>query len=131
MAKVTYLGPGDAVELDGLRFERGKAYEVTNEQFARIRASDPRAAVDGTTSAETPLEHARILEAPGQAREKAARDRRLEEERQQDELEKLQDQAAERAAKSATEEQARQVKRQKERDEARAEAAKMPRGGKG
>lgn len=131
MAKVTYLGPGDAVELDGLRFERGKSYEVTNEQLQRIRASDPQAAVDGTTTVESPLERAKILAAQGDLREKAARERRLEEEQQQDEIERLNRESAERAEKSARDEAERQAKRQKERDALRAEAAKTPRGGKG
>lgn len=129
MAKMTYLGPGDAVELDGLRFERGKEYTVTNAQLARIRVSDPRAAVDGTTTAESRLDEAKILAAQADEREKAAHARRLEEERQQDELDKLERESAERAEASARAEDARQAKRQKERDEARA-GAKKPLGGK-
>jgi hypothetical protein len=37
--KATYKGPGDAVELDGLRVEKGKATELDFEQITRIRAA--------------------------------------------------------------------------------------------
>lgn len=49
MAKVTYHGPGESVEIDGKTIERGKSVELDADQLARLRASDPAAevSVDG------------------------------------------------------------------------------------
>lgn len=43
--KITYNGPGDAVELDGLSIKKGEVTEVTAAQYARITA-DREAQVD-------------------------------------------------------------------------------------
>lgn len=37
--KATYKGPGDIVELDGLKVEKDKPTELTVEQIGRIRAA--------------------------------------------------------------------------------------------
>ncbi len=44
--KVTYRGPGDTVELDGIVVKKGEAVEVTHEQYQRIQNSDPEAKVE-------------------------------------------------------------------------------------
>lgn len=44
--RVTYRGPGDTVELDGMVVKKGEAVEVTHEQYQRIQNSDPEAKVD-------------------------------------------------------------------------------------
>ena len=50
--KVTYRGPGDTVELDGIVVKKGEAVEVTHEQYQRILNSDPEAKVDVAKSAD-------------------------------------------------------------------------------
>lgn len=46
MPKAIYRGPGDSVELDGVKVEKGKSIELTHEQINRVRASDPQAVID-------------------------------------------------------------------------------------
>lgn len=46
MPKATYKGPGDSVEVDGIKVEKGKAVELTHEQVTRIQASDAAAIID-------------------------------------------------------------------------------------
>lgn len=44
MAKVTYHGPGESVEIDGIAIEAGKSADLDTGQVARLRA-DPAAEV--------------------------------------------------------------------------------------
>lgn len=124
MATVVYNGPGDAVELDGLRLERGKKYEVTNGQLARIRASDPLAAVEGQTAFESPHTEARILATQSADREKIGADRRKAELEEQREVLRLEDEARARDQRSAEAAEAAEQKLRKERETARAGSAK-------
>jgi len=43
---VVYSGPGDMVTFDGIRVKRGQTVELTQQQIARLRASDPDAKVE-------------------------------------------------------------------------------------
>lgn len=120
MGKAIYHGPGDAIEMDGLRFERGTTYAMTNGQITRIRASDPNAAVEIVDSApETPLELAKITDAQDRMRDDAIAAADKEAARAQDEADKLARASAERTAKAAAERE----KTAAERDAARREAA--------
>jgi hypothetical protein len=124
MAKAIYHGPGDGVELDGLRLERGESYLLTNEQILRVRASDPVAYVEVTEATpETALELVKIADAQARIRERAQAAADQEQRKAEDEADKLQREANERAQKAARdrEETAR------ERDVARREAAATPR----
>lgn len=58
MPRAIYRGPGDYVELDGIRVNKGKGEDLTPEQISRIEASDPEAVIDvvrekGKTDART------------------------------------------------------------------------------
>ncbi len=66
--KVTYRGPGDTVEFDGVVITKGEAAEVTPEQYHRLLASDPEAKVD-VVNEKTPDEE-RIRESQAKARER-------------------------------------------------------------
>ncbi len=66
--KVTYRGPGDTVELDGVVITKGEAAEVTPEQYHRLLASDPEAKVD-VVNEKTPDEE-RIRESQAKTRER-------------------------------------------------------------
>lgn len=46
MTRAIYRGPGDYVELDGIKIEKGKAVNLTAEQIARVQASDAAAVID-------------------------------------------------------------------------------------
>lgn len=72
--KVTYRGPGDAVELDGLRIKKGEIVEVTYEQYTRILGSDPDARVDVTSNkGDDDEDTQRIKQAQANARERGVR----------------------------------------------------------
>jgi hypothetical protein len=45
MRRIVYLGPGDMVELDGLKVRKGEPIDLTPAQVARVQASDPEARV--------------------------------------------------------------------------------------
>ncbi len=66
--KVTYRGPGDTVELDGIVVTKGEGIEVTPEQYNRLITSDPEAKVD-VVNEKTPDEE-RIRESQAKARER-------------------------------------------------------------
>jgi len=66
--KITYRGPGDAVELDGIEIRKGEAIEVTHEQYQRIQNSDPEAKVD--VSNEKTADPERVRESQAKARER-------------------------------------------------------------
>lgn len=120
MAKATYLGPGDSVEIDGLRIEANKTYDLTNEQIGRLRASDPRAAVEVTDSApETPIALARIRDSQDRAREAAADEAAKQAEKEADEAARIERESAARTAQAA---EARSAA-SREREAARREAA--------
>lgn len=38
MAKVTYLGPGDSLEIDGVVLDKGQTVDLLPEQVVRLRA---------------------------------------------------------------------------------------------
>jgi len=46
MTKAIYRGPGDSVEIDGIKIEKGKSVDLTAEQITRVQASDPAAVID-------------------------------------------------------------------------------------
>jgi len=72
MAKVTYHGPGEKVEIDGLTIERGKVTELDPEQVARLRA-DPAAEVTIEDDAiDSPEERERIRATQDDQRDSAA-----------------------------------------------------------
>ncbi len=114
MAKVTYRGPGDGVELDGLRIERGKPVELLGDQVSRLRTSDAHAVVevetDGPEDART---IARIRALQDEQREKLA------DERDKDETE-----TAEFVVKNEKATADRTAKKSAERDRVRAESAR-------
>jgi hypothetical protein len=126
--KAKYLGPGDAVELDGLRFERGETIEITSEQLTRIRASDAHAAVEVVKAEpETPLVLARIGADQDKARTQGALEREKREQDELDERNRLANEAGERATKAAAERQ----KLAEDREQARREGvAAQAQGGK-
>ena len=66
--KVTYRGPGDAVELDGIVITKGEATEVTPDQYQRLLTSDAEAKVD--VSNEKTADPERIRESQAKARER-------------------------------------------------------------
>lgn len=47
--KGVYNGPGDSVQVDGIEFAKGETVDVTADQVARIRASDPDARFEVTS----------------------------------------------------------------------------------
>lgn len=112
--KATYRGPGDAIELDGLRFEKGETYDVTADQVARMRVSDPAAAVDVTGSGvETADETAqirakqnRLRERQAADRERAAREAAREADRMAREDEERAQKAAEKSERAAAKKEA-------------------------
>jgi hypothetical protein len=116
--KAKYLGPADAVELDGLRFERGETIEITSEQHTRILASDPNAAVEVVKAeTETPLVLARIGGDQDKARTQAALERETREQDELDERNRLANEAGERATKAAAARQKLTEDREKARRE--------------
>ena len=66
--KITYRGPGDMVELDGIVITKGEAIEVTPDQYNRLLASDPAAKVD-VSNEKTP-DPERIRESQVKTRER-------------------------------------------------------------
>lgn len=46
MPRAIYRGPGDYVELDGIKVEKGNGIDLTQEQITRIAASDAAAVID-------------------------------------------------------------------------------------
>lgn len=66
--KVTYRGPGDKVELDGIEVKKGEPIEVTPEQYGRLLGSDPEAKVD-VLNEKTP-DPERIRESQAKARDR-------------------------------------------------------------
>ena len=116
--KAKYLGPGDAVELDGLRFERGETVEITSDQLTRIRASDAHAAVEVVKAeTETPLVLLRIGADQDKVRAKATVDAERARQDELDERNRLANEQGERAAKSAAERQKLTDDREKARRE--------------
>lgn len=72
--KVTYKGPGDSVNVDGIDFKKGEAAEVTADQYARLAAA-PGAVVDVSDGK---ADDARIRKSQDEQREKAAAARERE-----------------------------------------------------
>lgn len=46
MAKVTHIGPGDIVSLDGLDIAKGKTVELDEDQIRRLQAAGAELAID-------------------------------------------------------------------------------------
>lgn len=124
MAKVTYRGPADSVELDGIVVERDKPVELYGDQLVRLRNSDAHSVVEVHSSApETPRELARIRAEQDEAREKRIDAADREEIATADFVQKSELATAERARKNAAERDKLRADAVRERDQARNDAA--------
>lgn len=131
MAKVTYRGPGDAVELDGLRIERGKTTELVGDQITRLRASDPRAVVEVDPTPDTPRDVVRIRAEQAKQREDRADAALKDEIETGDAVETAERAAAELASKRADERERVRADAVRSRQESASELRSTPKREKG